>query len=217
MNQLSFLIIFITTFVIIAVVVFLAIRRMKRKIGLSHANSNMIKLPYSPQAETAVKNILDNVGFPIAIDLVVEHIGKTPDIYISTEKKYLRSLIKLADKNTLNGYELQEDYLVFHQSGVYEILIGEITKDEARNIDLGAIDFSEVNEIGEGASARMLFVPGKNVKMFLLCSAPSQFQLREIVSAVTSSFGGISFHVPKSRDEAVAEFNSPDFLSKAAK
>jgi uncharacterized protein (UPF0333 family) len=217
MNQPFVLLVSAITLIISLAIIFLAIRKIKRKVGLSHTNSSMVKLPYSEKAEEAIKIVINRAKFPIALDLAVEQIGKATDIYISTEKKYLKRLTKTLLKNGLGELDLQEDYLVFHHDGVYEILTGDMSKDQALNIKFGAIDFSKVNEIGEGSTIRMLFLPKKGVRASLLFSAPSQFQLREIVSTVVSSLQGVNLYVPKSREEAIAEFNSPDFLFKATK
>lgn len=217
MNQLFVPLIWAIPIVIVLAVLVLAIRTIKRKAVLSRANSSMMKIPFSPQTEAKAKAIIRGADFPVALDFVLEHIGNMPDIYLSTERRYFDRLIKLVKREAFQEYEIEEDYLVFHHGGFYEILTGEMEKDEALMINLQAIDLSEVNEIGEGIAIRMIFIPKRKVRMSMLFSAPSQFQLREIVETAITPFKGRGFRIPQSREAAIAEFNSPDFLYEAAK
>ncbi|MFA4999379.1 MAG: hypothetical protein WC519_01485 [Parcubacteria group bacterium] len=195
-----------------------AVKGIKKRISLSYVKSGMIKMPYSEEAEKGVKAIVNTANFPIAIDLVIEHIGKTSDIYVTTEKRYFSRFQKLAEKNISQKYEIrEEDYLVFHHGGFTEALACEMNKEEALQTSFRGIDMSKVNEIGEGAAVRMIFIPGREATIQMFFSAPSQFQLREIVEGAAAAFKGKGCHVPKNKELAIAEFNSPDFLYKAAK
>lgn len=218
MNQLSVPLIFTITALALILTIFFAAKNIKRRYGLSRVNSSMIKMRYSEQTEREAKAIVAAAGFPVALDLAVEHLGKVPDIYITTEKKYFSRLIKLAGKNALSGYEIrEEDYLVFHPGGFYEVLTGETSKEDALQTDFKAIDLSKVNEIGEGAAIRMVFTPKKKANIAMFFSAPSQFQLREIVESAVSPFKGKGCRIPKNRESVIADFNSPDFLYRAAR
>ncbi len=218
MNQLSVPLISVTAALVLVLGLLFAVRSIRRKQGLRTVSSSMIRMPYSEQAEGAAKEIISASGFPAALDLAVEHLGKNPDIYITTEKRYFPKLKRLAEKSAPGKYEVREDdYLVFHHGGYYEVLTGELTKDDALGISFRDIDLSKVNEIGEGAAIRMVFIPKKKAKISMFFSAPSQFQLREIVEGAVQPFKGKGCRIPKDREAEIAEFNSPDFLYKAAK
>jgi len=217
MNQFSlpFLIIVIVLF---AVFVFYAGKKIKRSLGLSRTNFSMVKLPCLSEMQEGIKNVINSADFPLALDVVVEHIGRTPDIFISSLNKNFSKLVKELNKNVFGRYEIRkEDYLIFHHGGEYEVLACDMAKEDALSIDFSSIDMSKVNEIGEGAAVRMVFVPGRDVSVQMFFSAPSQFQLREIISGVTESFKGNNCKVPKNKDFVIKDFNSPDFLYRVAK
>ncbi|MFA5053428.1 MAG: hypothetical protein WC565_05180 [Parcubacteria group bacterium] len=221
MNLLSipfpFLVIIIVALFFVLSVIFVA-EKIRKNLGLGRVNSSMIRMPYSKSVEEALKQVIAETNFPVALDIVVEHIGKIPDVYITTEKKYFSRLIKLAERHISGKYELrEEDYLIFHHGGETQALTCELERDDALKTDLSAIDMSEVNEIGEGAVVRMVFVPHRKTNIYMFFSAPSQFQLREIVEKAAATFKGKGCRVPKNREVTMAEFNSPDFLYKAAK
>jgi hypothetical protein len=95
----------------------------------------MIGCPIRNRLRRGKGNNLRLPGFPAALDLAVEHLGKNPDIYITTEKRYFPKLKRLAEKSAPGKYEVREDdYLVFHHGGYYEVLTGELTKDDALGI-----------------------------------------------------------------------------------
>jgi hypothetical protein len=218
MNQLFVPLVLAMTALAFVLTFLFTVKNIKRKYGLSRVNSSMIKMRYSEQAEKEAKDIIAAAGFPVALDLAVEHLGKVPDIYITTEKKFFSRLKKLAGKNALSGYEIkEEDYLVFHPGGFYEVLTGEMDKEDALQTEFKAIDLSKVNEIGEGAAIRMVFAPKKKANIVMFFSAPSQFQLREIVESAVSPFKGRGCRIPKDKEAVIAEFNSPDFIYRAAR
>jgi len=218
MNQLSVPLILIITAAGLVLAIAFAVKAVKKKYGLRQANSSMVRVPYSEQSEAKAKKIISAANFPIALDLAVEHLGKKPDIYITTEKKHFPKLLKLAGQCASGECEIkEEDYLVFHHGGFYEVLVGEMERDDALNLNFKAVDLSKVNEIGEGAAIRMIFIPKKKVRISMFFSAPSQFQLREIVEGAITPFKGKGCRVPKNRESAIAEFNSPDFLYRAAR
>lgn len=208
--------------IIPAVLLFAALmflfRSVKRKATLSKLNSDMIIIPFSRENISGVKKIISSVNFPVVADIAMAHIGKAPNIYLSSMKKDFPKIKKVADNLFPGGYGIEEeDYSVFHHGGFHEALSCEMERSEAAEFDFSSMDFSKVNEIGEGAAIKMAIIPGKKVNIRMIFSAPSQFQLREIVNSVAAPFKGRGCRAPKNKDIAVKDFNSPDFIRRAVK
>jgi hypothetical protein len=217
MNQL-YLLFLIITIVLFMSFIFYAGKKIKRRLGLARTNFSMLRLSCSEKSQEEIKSVIDSIKFPVALDLVVEHIGRKADIFISSLNKDFPKLRKKVRENVSEHYEVREDdYLVFHHGGEYEVLACDMPREEAFDIDLVSVDMSKVNEIGEGAVVRMVFVLGCDVSVQMFFSAPSQFQLREIIKGVTNSFKGNNCKVPKNKDLVIKDFNSPDFLYRVGK
>jgi hypothetical protein len=200
------------------VFLFYATRKIRRMLGLARTNSNMIKIAFSSDAEGKIKSIIGAAKFPLIFDMVIEHIGGKPDIYLSSMKKDFSKLIKSAESVISGDYKIREDdYLIFHHGGESEVIGCELERDEALSMDFGSIDLSKVNEIGEGAAIRMVFISGKKVPVHMFFSAPSQFQLREIIEGATAPFKGKGCKVLKNKEAVLRDFNSPDFINRTSR
>ncbi len=210
------LIFFAFVIVLIGILFLIKVALSTKKINkVNNTNQTVIKVSYSPSTEKEVKKIIHMADFPIAIDLAVEHIGKEINMYITAKQKNAIYLKRLVKNHITCEYELkEEDYLVFHHGGETQLLICEMDKSDALQLNFGKIDFSKINTIGESAVLRMIFIPNKKVNIQMIFSAPSKSQLKEIAESMSSVLKNYDCRVSPNKALAIEEFNSPDFLYK---
>jgi predicted RNA binding protein YcfA (HicA-like mRNA interferase family) len=152
-----------------------------------------------------VTKIIKSIGFRAAIEMSVHHLGKKESYYIIVPKTRLDRAKKFL-KNILPEAKIKEveDYQLFNYFGTTLAKLVAIESDEdIRNIDFGKIDFSKVNEVGEGAVVQIVHtprMPGSNFEIRILASAPSEYQAKEIMDTVSESgFEGMKIKDPKDK------------------
>lgn len=148
--------------------------------------------------EGKVKNLKDVFGalkVPFTLEVAVSQLGKTKRFYITLPTSKSKKVI-----DTFGAKEV-DDYDLYHPGGV---VVGAYAtgKGSLNNFDARTIDFSEVNEIGEGAVVQ--FVMRKKSKdhfvanVRTLVSAPSLHQSKEIFTGIKKSLAGIKLVEVKS-------------------
>src|SRR4030042_1485871 len=134
-----------------------------------------------------VGDFIKSLKPPFTFEVAVHHLGKDTNYYLVVSKHRARGLLNQ------KGIEEVEDYHIFHHGGEH---LGVYLKGSSRwpDINFGDIDFSKVNEVGEGAVVQFVF--GRrgrrrtSVNARIVVSAPSNFQAREIISAIKPIFSG---------------------------
>ncbi|MDP3953690.1 MAG: hypothetical protein Q8P99_02630 [bacterium] len=146
---------------------------------------------------------------PFSFEVAVQHLG--------TEKVYYLVIPRGKGKRLgeVKGLKEVGDYHVFHSGGEH---VGVYFKDSDNwpKVAFDKIDFSKVNEIGEGAVVQFVFGRRRRGKtaanLRVAVSAPSSFQAKEILGALKSSFGEYSAVDSKS-EEFMHLINSREFDS----
>lgn len=161
-----------------------------------------------------IKEFILTAEFPFAFDVAVEHLGTDPDVYVTVNDKNIRIARKrLHSLFGENNIVESDGYMVIYHAGEYDAFHAEVPKDEFKTVDLSRLNFSEVNEIGEGLVFR--FHNGKDAGVIgidSVFSAPSQFQLREIRDSAGEMFRGYGYGRPKDVPKFVSDFNYHDLL-----
>jgi len=98
----------------------------------------------------SVGKVLETVRLPFAFEVAVDQLGYSPSCYIAVLAKHARKV-----ENELNAKEVS-DYELYNHGGVH---MGAYLKGRGAlaDVDISKIDFSEVNEIGEGAVVQFVF------------------------------------------------------------
>lgn len=147
---------------------------------------------------------------PFAFEAAIHQLGKDVHYYLVVPKVRAKNL------TALEGVEEVEDYNLFHHGGEH---LGVYLKGGSSwpSIELEKIDFSKVNEVGEGVAIQMVFGRrrGKSdqVNFRILVSAPSSYQAKEIMAAIKPAFQNFSF-VESRGDEFLSKVNFREFDDK---
>lgn len=140
-----------------------------------------------------------NLPPPFALEVAVHQLGKEIHYYLAVPRNLVPAIVK-----RLGAYEVQ-DYDVCHSRGSH---LGFYLKGGPwPQLDLREVDFSRINEIGEGAVLQMIVVSKSGRKLAnlrILISAPSPYQAQEIALGLNSSL--IEFK------PAVVAKNLPEFI-----
>ena len=160
---------------------------------------------------------LSTVNFPFILELAVHHLGKEKNCYLAVSDRHKNQLLNLLKKK-LPEIILKEaeDYYVFHHDGKTVAFWADSVNDEKLfDFDWQKIDFSEVNEVGEGAVAQVLFNFEKDKKpaeLRLMASAPSSYQANEILNLISRSFSQVKFKTPKNINSFIHKFTFRESL-----
>lgn len=158
----------------------------------------------------SVDKVLEIVHLPFVLEVAVDQLGHGPICYIAVAAKHSKRVL-----NELSAEEIS-DYELYYPGGVH---MGAYLKGERAlaDMDISKIDFSEVNEIGEGAVVQFVFhkkVGEKfEVNIRILVSAPSSYQAKEILSRIKSSMPSVKL-VEVSNTEFLTRVNSREFEPK---
>ncbi|MEX2054422.1 MAG: hypothetical protein WD883_02690 [Candidatus Colwellbacteria bacterium] len=144
---------------------------------------------------------------PFAFEVAVQHLGSERSYYLIAPRGKGKRLVEI------KGLEEVQDYHVFHSGGEH---VGAYFKDSEDwpRVAFDKIDFSKVNEIGEGAVVQFIFGRrhrGKTAaNLRVAVSAPSSFQAKEILGVLKGSFSEYSSIDSKS-EEFMHLINSREF------
>jgi hypothetical protein len=152
----------------------------------------------------AVTKLIESLNFKAAVEMSVHHLGKEVNYYLIVSKSRLdRAKRFIGAVLPETDFKEVEDYQLFNYSGVTLAKSVAIESDKDGRIDFEKIDFSKVNEVGEGAVVQIIHtprMPGLNFEVRILSSAPSEYQAREIMDTITESgFRGFKIREPKDR------------------
>ncbi|KKW09625.1 MAG: hypothetical protein UY47_C0008G0001, partial [Parcubacteria group bacterium GW2011_GWB1_49_7] len=91
----------------------------------------------------SVRDFIQSIRPPFTFEIAVHQIGKRVNYYLVMPRKRAQSLVGLG------GISEAQDYALFHPGGEH---VGLYLKGDSQwpKVDLSKIDFSKVNEVGEG-------------------------------------------------------------------
>lgn len=139
-----------------------------------------------------LQEFIRSIKPPFSFEIAIHNIGREVNYYIVLPKKRAKRFIAMDGVNEVSDYEL------FHSDGSH---IGMYFKDGDKwpELDLNKVDFSKVNDLGEGVVLQMVFgsapllekLKGNPVAVNfrLLVSAPSDYQAKEIAHSLRNGFG----------------------------
>jgi hypothetical protein len=144
--------------------------------------------------EKVIKAILKVFAPPFAMEVAAHQIGTEIHNYLIVPMEYLNKVLRIS------GGKETKDYNIYHPGGVnlgYSLKIQEnstISLNSFMDI-IKKLDFSKVDEIGEGAMFQLIFGENPNGNLFIgsarvLVSAPSLSGAREIVESLRKEFPG---------------------------
>ncbi|MDD5098742.1 MAG: hypothetical protein PHP35_00105 [Candidatus Colwellbacteria bacterium] len=200
-----------------AVIIAVAARYLIRSFKKARRDAVVFSINLNDKEEERAAEFLKKVSFPIAFDVVVQHLGKERENYFIVSRKYAeRAERELKDHWPGVSISMSHDYLIFHHGGFYDAFRVAIPEHEFGGHDISAVDLSKINEIGEGALIRFFRDPGDksaDIKVLGMFSAPSERQLMEVESVVKKSFEGRKILKPRNKDEVFEAFNSTEEIA----
>jgi hypothetical protein len=153
---------------------------------------------------SSLKRALAFLTPPFTIEVAVHQLGRDVHSYVALPAKK-------AEKFTLlTGWKQVPDYNIYHPGGAY--LGGSLRTKEASSLGvdiflrlLTELDFSKVNEVGEGVVFQLVFGRrgrGNSVRgnARVLVSAPTPYQAQEIVASLKKELSGCKWAEGKDRD-----------------
>jgi len=184
-----------------------------RWVGVTYTHRRRIavfKLPSDKVKD--LKSVLNSVGGQFTLEVAVSQLSKAKSFYLTLPVKRAKEVAAKFDA------EKAEDYELYYPGGA---VVGAYAVHEGSPLkfNINAIDFSEINEIGEGAVVQVV-VSKKTRKGFVvnlrtLISAPSSYQAKEIFSRIKTSLPGAKLREVKS-GEFVDSVNKRLFDDKEA-
>ena len=151
----------------------------------------------------SLKNIFKLLNPPFTLEIAVHQLGREVHSYIAVPKDK-EDIVKSA------GCKNVEDYNIYHTGGTHigGTLIAK--NDVEKNIDvltdlLKSLDFSKVNDIGDGVVFQFVLGGKKGGKKWesnvrVLASAPTPYQAKEILSTIKCDLPGYRWTEEKSAD-----------------
>ena len=195
--------------VLLVVLSAIGLRALVRRIGGYKGTKGLVVLELD-ESMSSVDKVLEIIRPPFALEVAVHQLGHSPSCYVAVPAKHARGVL-----NKLNAKEVP-DYELYYPGGVH---VGAYLKGEGalRDMDISKIDFSEVNEIGEGAVVQFVFHKKSDnrfeTNIRILVSAPSSYQAKEILSRIKSSMPSLN-SVEVSNKEFITRINSREFEPK---
>ena len=139
----------------------------------------LLELPRD-QTKKALEGLL-KIKTAFAFETAVHHLGKETHYYMAVPKAFVNSV-----KDKWGAYEVDE-YDIYRSGGSH---LGFYLKSASPRLNIESVDFSRVNEIGEGALMQLIVVPRGDKRLAnlrVLISAPSPYQAQEIALGINSS------------------------------
>ena len=160
----------------------------------------------------AIKDVLKFAAPPFSFEIAVSQLGKEKAYYVTLP------LSRAKRFEGVSGASKIDDYEIYHPGG---ITIGgyAFSEDPLSVPEVEKIDFSEINEIGEGAVLQFVVHKKSRGKLIAnlraVVSAPSSYQAKEVLSNIKKSLPGVQFREVGSV-EFVDSVNNRRFAHKEA-
>ncbi|PIR98697.1 MAG: hypothetical protein COT88_00305 [Candidatus Colwellbacteria bacterium CG10_big_fil_rev_8_21_14_0_10_41_28] len=174
----------ITLLVVAGFGLFKLIQIYTHKIYLG--NKDYVVLRLNPiSLGKSVDSFIKSIKPPFSFEVSIHQLGKDVSYYLVVPRKRVKELIDTP------GVEEAHEYSVFYSTGQH---VGAYIKgiETWPDVDLDRIDFSKVNEVGEGVTIQFLVNKrtrkGNLANLRIAVSAPSSFQANEIMASLKNSF-----------------------------
>jgi len=127
-------------------------------------------------------DFIKDIPVPFVFEIAVHHLGKGTHYYLAVPKALIKAI-----KAKFN-FEEASDYNIYHSQWSH---LGFYLKSSGLSaVDLNTIDFSRINEVGEGAVIQLIVVAKKSRKLVnfrVLVSAPTPYQAQEVALGLNAS------------------------------
>jgi len=187
-------------------------RYLRHSLSLRH-RLIILELPASFSGEDKIKSLLSGLQVPFIFEMAVHHLGKEVHSYLLVPKIY-------ADETKRKtGSKEAHDYNIYHSGGSH---LGFYLKPlSIPSFDSGIIDFSRINEVGEGAVVQLIVKKqngGKRLaNLRVLVSAPTSYQAQEISLGINSSLNDFKpIAVTRGLQEFIHRVNYREFDEEQA-
>lgn len=139
-----------------------------------------------------LNEIIKNLEPPFAFEIAIKHLGRDIGYYLAVPAGKMKGL-------NLKDAKAAHDYNIFHQGGSHTgvFLKGILS---LKDLNLANIDFSRINEIGEGAVVQLLFKEKGKANFRILVSAPTPYRVQEILFAMKPAFSDFKMVESKDKD-----------------
>jgi len=157
-----------------------------------------------------LNKVLASITPPFTLEVVVSQLGKTKSFYLTLPSGRSKKAVDALGARQIDDYDL------YYPGGA---VVGGYASGESSLKDFSAdsIDFSEVNEIGEGAVVQFVIKKKSNDRLVAnirtLVSAPSSYQAKEIFTQIKNSFADMNLTEIKSA-EFIDRVNNRIFSQK---
>ncbi len=197
-------------FAIIAFLLILAavpvMKAMRHKL-LLRKRFVLLEIPESYYKDLKLNDIIKSIPVPFVFEIAVHHLGEDVRYYLAIPERRVQSVVKSI------GAIVATEYNIYHPGGSH---MGFYLKSDALDLDLKTVDFSRVNEVGEGVVAQFVAVKGKGAKRLtsfrILISAPTPYQAQEIAFGINSSISEFKpVAVTKKLPEFINKVNYREF------
>ena len=151
--------------------------------------------------DTNLNSLLETLKPPFTFEIAVHQIGSDMQCYIIVPVARVKGIEKTFEVERVENYDM------YYAGGVQ---VGAYMKGGERwpDLDIDKIDFSKINDIGEGVVIQFLCNRkrggGTVVNGRILVSAPSLYQANEIMTSLKPTFSGFK----------IIEVKNPDFLQR---
>jgi hypothetical protein len=190
--------------VLVALGLFYVAVFLRRLLGRNKVAHQQFRIFELKEGAATLKNVIKFITLPFALEVTVHQLGRDVHTYIALPANRAGQLMHRAECREVS------DYNVYHPGGVH-LGVSLTAKNELSNrVDifrqlLADIDFSKVNEIGEGVVFQLMFrrkigEGSWNGNIRVLVSAPTPYQAREILSALKKELSDYRWIEEKSRN-----------------
>lgn len=173
------------------------VRALRHRLFL-RKRFTLFEVPNSLFKDLKLADFFKKIPVPFVFEIAVHNLGKEIHYYLAVPMASIRSVVLI--------FNLREtsEYNIFHSGGSH---LGFYLKNDIEHTpDLSTIDFSAVNEVGEGVVVQFIVI-AKGIKKLanfrVLISAPTPYQAQEIAFGINSSLSGFK---PVAASKNPAEF-----------
>ncbi len=154
-----------------------------------HKKIKVFKL--RPEAYNRLNETLKSLMPPFTLEIAVHQLGKDVNYYLIVPSFRFEEV-----KNKISeAVEVADDYSVFYSGGGHIGLTARKDNWMLSSLQglVEGLDFSKVNEIGEGVIIQLIFNKDEKDKLLtnfrIAISAPTPYQAQEILLSLKPSFG----------------------------
>lgn len=169
-------------------------------------------MSYFSEKRRELPDILKVLPTPFVFEIAIHQLGKEIHYYIGVPERMTKEL------HDLTGAKKANEFHIYNSGGSH---LGFYLKGELNEFNLNELDFSKVNEIGEGVLLQFLVTGSgwakKWANMRVLTSAPTSYQAKEVADTLNPSLEPLKASpVSKGMREFVHRLTFREFDTKEA-